>query len=168
MTARVYPRVARRFNSQSGNRGSCSADPLDPPVQLAPERAEEALPREPYERDLGTPPADEGAVARGDRRALLPVDRQEHLFSRRPDFDRDDRFRRADGRPDGQGVGAARGREDTVHGGRDDGAAGRERVGGRARGRGDDDPIRAVRADLLAVVANVDGEADDASETALV
>src|SRR2546422_57592 len=135
-----------------------------PPLQLGPEDREELLLREAHEADPGggldhlhrvvLPEAHPDLAVHGDHDVLVRHER-----------DLDPVHAGEDDRPVRQGVGADRRQHDRVHGREQDRPAGREVVGGRARGCRDDEAVGTVRGGVL----SLDGhrEVDDATHRGL-
>ena len=112
-------------------------------------------------------PAHVHALARRERGPGLTIERDQQVVGPAGHrLDHDPVGGGNDQRPDRQGVGRDRGDDDGLHAGHDDGAAGAQAVGGRAGGRGDDDAVGAVGADVLALDEDVDP--DDPGDAALV
>ena len=127
------------------------------PVQLLPHPAEESVPAEPDQADPMVRAAHVHALARRQRAAGLAVERDQQIVGpARHRLDHDPVGGRHDQRPDGERVRRDRRDDDRLDAGHHDRPAGAQAVGGRAGGRGDDDAVGAVGADVLALDEDVD------------
>src|SRR5216684_6354594 len=135
-----------------------------PPLELGPEDREEVLLRHPEEpRAGGGAPHLDGIVGL-EREAHLAVQGEHHVLVGQQG-DRDALGRGQHDRAIGEGVRADRGEHDRVHGREHDGPAGREAVGGRAGGRREDKPVRAIAGGEVTVHRHL--EPDDAAHRRL-
>src|SRR5690606_29475419 len=141
---------------------------LEAPVQLAPQRVEEALRREAHERNGRLSAANDEPVLRTEVCAVLSIDGEDQLAGGGQDLDRDlDRVGQHQ-RPQPARVRPDRRRQDAVHGGVHYGSGRRQRVRGGARRRGEDDSVGGVLRDLLPVGTDEHREPNGAGEAALM